>query len=263
MSLHIAVKRLVGNQQRCLSAFASWVVYQSSDLLICNKPGGISVQGGPGVNSCLNEMAIKYLTESKQNENCKPYLLHRLDRDTSGLVMFAINAKAAAFYSKMFQQRKISKEYVAVVHGLIPESLKSSTWSSSTISLPLLTEKIGFMDRTFVDLQRGKESTTILKLIKEHPSKKFSLVQLQPQTGRKHQLRAHCSYLNIPIVGDNKYGVYRPKDGNLERKPPLLCLHAYSMKVPSRHDVKAGEFLHFKAPLPLHFLSFFPGFVDK
>lgn len=237
---------------------SSWILYASTDILVINKPSGLAVQGGLTCANNLNSMVFEYV-RSNSHENIKPFLLHRLDKDTSGVVLFAINEKAAAFYSKLFRERKIKKEYVAVVHKATQSKLKRD--EIQRISYPLVNEQVGSFDRTYVDVQRGKEAITDCKLIAEDDSRKYLLLKLMPQTGRKHQLRVHCAFLNHPIVGDNKYGLYQSKRSTLSDKSKL-CLHALSISFPQFNKNGQESFIKIIAPLPLHLQTFFPNVRD-
>lgn len=179
------------------------------------------------------------------------HLLHRLDRDTSGLVLFAKDKETAAHFGSLFHSRSIKKTYLAIVHGRWPFNE-----AHKQFSLPLSIEKLGQVDRTFVDLEQGKESLTDMEVLAEHPSQKYTLLKLHPRTGRKHQLRVHCSHLRFPIVGDAKYGVHnrlsttqKGKSRSTATEVPL-CLHAYQVQV--------GNEVFPVANPPKHFESFFP-----
>lgn len=231
------------------SKLSAWIVFESKSLIVINKPSGLPVQGGTKVMDSLDALVRRHL--QSQAPSSTAHLLHRLDRDTSGLVLFAKNKETAAQFGSLFQSRSIKKTYLAIVHGRWPFDEEQRR-----VSLPLTVERLGHVDRTFIDLEGGKESLTDIEVLAEHPSQKYTLLKLHPRTGRKHQLRVHCSYLRFPIVGDTKYGVHNRVSTAGKGKPASkaittpLCLHAY--------EVQVGDQAFPVASPPKHFESFFP-----
>lgn len=231
------------------SKLSSWIVFESKSLIVINKPSGLPVQGGTRVADSLDALVRSHL--QAQESTSTAHLLHRLDRDTSGLVLFAKNKETAAQFGSLFQSRSIKKTYLAIVHGRWPFDE-----AQRRVALPLTVEKLGQVDRTFVDLECGKESLTDMEVLAAHPSQKYTLLKLNPRTGRKHQLRVHCSHLRFPIVGDTKYGIHNHITAAGKGKPlskaitTPLCLHAY--------EVQVGDEAFPVASPPKHFESFFP-----
>lgn len=220
------------------------IIAENDDLLVINKPPGLNVQGGSRVVLSLNDMVsqfVQFRDSSKQ-----VHLLHRLDRDTSGIVLFAKSKQSAAYYSAQFQARKMHKRYLAIVHGILREK-------QGVLDFPLSLHKIGAIDRICVDVENGKKALTTFRVKAEHKSNKYSLLEMSPETGRKHQLRVHMSHINHSIVGDPKYGLHmyhNTKDGG---SLPPLCLHAQYISFLDR----TGNEMQYSAPCPAHFQSWF------
>jgi len=168
------------------------ILYRDENILILNKPAGIAVQGGNKVKISIDDLA-EYLKFDLPN---KPKLVHRLDRDTSGVLVMARNDLTAKVLSSMFKASgTIKKCYLALCNGY-PARLEG------TISMPLVKVKL---DKEIMcySQDKGDEAITNYKVLQHN--EKFSLIQLQIVTGRTHQVRAHCATSGIPIVGDGKY----------------------------------------------------------
>ncbi|RED52511.1 RluA family pseudouridine synthase [Aestuariispira insulae] len=215
----------------------SLVIYKDKDVLAINKPSGLAVQGGTKMERHLDGMleALTYDAEEK------PRLVHRLDKDTSGVMLLARNRQSASDLGKVFKGRETRKIYWAILVGL-PEM------DSGTITLPLakLPGKAG--ERMVVDTEEGKPSVTEFRVL-ERAGKRLCLVALWPKTGRTHQLRVHMAALGTPILGDGKYGGQDAFiDGDeIEKR---LHLHAREIDIP-------GSNARVKAPLPDHMKTTF------
>ena len=163
------------------------VIYKDDDILAINKPAGIPVQGGSKVAYSIDDAANHLKFDYEQ----KPRLVHRLDRDTSGVLLLARNRKAAVELMHLFQGKSIKKEYMAVLHG-VPHP------QHGKMACPLPKEGKDGKERM---LNSSSEYEVL-----DYAFKKASLVRLSPITGRKHQLRIHCAnLLKCPIIGDDKY----------------------------------------------------------
>lgn len=220
------------------------IIAENDDLLVINKPAGLNVQGGSRVVLSLNDMVSQFV--QLRDSSKQVHLLHRLDRDTSGIVLFAKSKQSAAYYSAQFQAHKMHKRYLAIVHGILREK-------QGVLDFPLSLHKIGAIDRICVDFENGKKALTTFRVKAEHKSNKYSLLEMSPETGRKHQLRVHMSHINHSIVGDPKYGLHmyhNTKDGD---SLPPLCLHAQYISFLDR----AGNEMQYSAPCPAHFQSWF------
>ena len=167
------------------------ILYQNEDMLVINKPSSIPVHpsGRFHFNTLVNILRIQYKYEDLLT-------VHRLDRLTSGVMIFARNSKKSCQLSKLLQKREISKEYVCLVNGEFPES--------AVVDEPIkcVSHNIGVCQIT-CDQDEGKASETIFKLLAFNG--KHSLVKCQPKTGRMHQIRVHLQYLGFPIVNDPIY----------------------------------------------------------
>jgi 23S rRNA pseudouridine955/2504/2580 synthase len=179
---------------RHVEMLESWKIYETEDFFAINKPSGIASQGGVGI-----VIHIAMLIESIEDA----YIVHRLDKETSGVMIIAKNRQAAVWISDRFKKRDVSKYYLAAVEGKAPEE--------KYIDLSL-TKK----GNVVVD-EDGKNAITHLKLVEYSQKEDISIVLLKPETGRTHQLRVHCAEIGYPIVGDKIYG-------NESRETPM-CLH--------------------------------------
>jgi 23S rRNA pseudouridine955/2504/2580 synthase len=220
------------------------VLYQDEDLIALNKPPGLAVQGGTKTAKHIDGMldALKFGSEER------PRLVHRLDRDTSGVMVVARTAKAAAALAKAFQSRDMQKIYWALVMGH-PEH------PAGTISAALAKSAASGKERMEWDDDEGKSAVTDYRVV-DTTARKFSWLELMPRTGRTHQLRAHCMLIGTPIVGDAKYTIRQSDpnqvvdlhEGLLADVADRMCLHARSLVIerPGRKP------LTLIAPLPKH-----------
>ncbi len=188
-----------------LISYTHDVIENNKNFIIINKPAGIPVQSG--TKSFKN--IIDILKDTKYFLNSKPFIVHRIDKDTSGILIIAKNRKYAQFFTTLFRIKKIHKSYLAITHGKILKTKET------------LKEDLIYYEKKKKITQKA---LTHLNLIKSNNL--YSLVELKPITGRKHQIRRHLLNLGNPIVGDNKY--FLPKFGNLKFKD--LMLHAYKIK---------------------------------
>lgn len=202
------------SEETCLepqAAPAIEIVYEDDELLVVEKPAGLLVHAvkGQQPQATLAQFAAARTSDPDPD---RPGIVHRLDRDTSGLIIIAKTATAKAFLQEQFRSRQVHKTYQLLVEGHLrqPEAL---------IDLPI-GRKSDSAKRTV--MPTGREAQTKYKVLLEFP--KYSLVEAYPQTGRTHQLRVHFNHLGHPIVGDNLYG----------HKPPVglkrLFLHATSLE---------------------------------
>lgn len=170
------------------------IVFENDDLLVLNKPYGLSVQGGTGVKYCLMDF-FSILSDKKLR------IVHRIDKDTSGILLLAKNVETAVKLTEMFKKREIHKRYLAVLSG-IPMK-KSGT--IKTYIFQSLEDNIGYNARTTEERMNGKQAITKYNVIRTNKQKNLSLVEFFPLTGRKHQIRLHAQHIKCPIVGDEKY----------------------------------------------------------
>jgi len=198
----------------------SLVIHEDAAVLALNKPAGLSSQGGRGQVHTLDELLYAF---AKASGN-RPRLVHRLDRDTSGVILTARTQPAAGFLGKAMMARKFSKTYLALVGPAPPEPRQG------TIDLPLRREEIGreaFMRICEPDHPDAEPSLTRYRTLAEGEG--AALVELRPETGRMHQLRVHLAHLGRPILGDPKYGGALTLNG---QPVPRLMLHASALEFP-------------------------------
>ncbi|MBN9543472.1 MAG: RluA family pseudouridine synthase [Alphaproteobacteria bacterium] len=198
------------------------ILYQNEDIIIINKPIGIAVQGGSKVQMSLDDM----LPALQFNATEAPKLVHRLDKDTSGVLVLARTHQAAVRLSAMFKKDQVDKTYLAVCVGK-PKRNK------------------GVIDMPIEVMGQKKDAKTLFNVL-DHYGNDLSLIEFKPVTGRKHQIRIHASRaLNTPILGDGKYGGESAFVDGLNIK---LHLHARNIKLMDKTliDITAPIFPHMK-----------------
>jgi RluA family pseudouridine synthase len=201
------------------------IIHQDNHLLILNKSSGIAVQPegwDPGA---------PYLVKSLEERYEKIWVVHRLDKVTSGVMVFARTAEAHRSLNTQFERHTVEKVYLAMTEGLPP-------WNEHT-ARHMLQPNVGRAHRTVVVRKRGKKSETHLKVLQRGPT--HALLEAQPRTGRTHQVRAHLTALGYPLVGDSLYGA---AETELITRP---ALHALSLKF---SHPGSGQQVLFRAPLP-------------
>jgi 23S rRNA pseudouridine955/2504/2580 synthase len=219
------------------------ILVQDAEVLILNKPPGLAVQGGTGLERHLDAMLDALTFDAKE----RPRLVHRLDKDTSGVLVLGRTPKAAAWLAHAFKSRSARKVYWALVAGL--PSPRDGEIDAPLSKLPGSGgEKMG------LDAEEGKKAITLFRTV-DHAGDKVSWLELEPQTGRTHQLRVHCALLGVPILGDGKYGGAEAnvQGSGVSRK---MHLHARSIEL-ERPD---GKLLTATAPLPEHMKASFKFF---
>ncbi len=207
---------------KLLEEFAQNIIFENKYFIALNKPTGLAVQGGSGIFLSVDKLASQYLENHQQGP---AYLVHRLDRETSGLLLIAKTLPVAKELTALFKERQIKKTYEALVIGLV----KNST---GTIEHKLLKDANGQVD---VCALNGKPALTHYQKRKEYQLRQADSVNegspltvthliLKPTTGRLHQLRVHTKAIGHPILGDRRYSNAREsaKPYNISR----LCLHA-------------------------------------
>jgi len=199
------------------------LLYQDEHLLVVNKPAGLLSVPGRGVDKQDS------LISRVQREFEDALIVHRLDMATSGLLVLARDALSHRALSMQFQQRQVSKEYVAVVYGVPVEK-------GGLIDLPLITDWPN-RPKQIVDFINGKASQTRYRILDTDSVQKRSRLSLMPITGRTHQLRVHCQFLGYPIVGDR---LYAPME--LSQVEDRLLLHAQRLGFTHPHSDEALSF---------------------
>ena len=218
------------------------VLYRDDHLIVLDKPFGLAVQGGPGITRHLDGM----LDGLREEGQPRPRLVHRLDRDTSGVLLLARTPGVAAKLSAAFRGRTVQKTYWSVVAGR-PVPVEGR------IDLPLVKYSGARGERSVPaarDDEDGQRAVTDYRTL-DHAGQKLTWLELSPVTGRTHQLRVHCVAMGTPIVGDRKY--HEPdqngaKSAVIEGLPDKLHLHARALDLPH----PAGGRLVVEAGLPAH-----------
>jgi len=218
------------------------VIHKDAEVLVLNKPAGLAVQGGTGTERHLDGLLDALAFDAPE----RPRLVHRLDKDTSGALLIARTSRAAAFFAKSFSGRTARKIYWALVMG-VPDI------EDGFIELPIGKQPGTGGEKMQVDMEEGSPARTRYRVI-EQAGNRCAWVELQPFTGRTHQLRVHMAAIGHPIVGDGKYG--GPDaflTGAVSRK---MHLHARRLIIT---EPKAGEGtggkLDVTAELPPHFAA--------
>ena len=207
----------------------SLIIYEDDEMVVINKPAGIPVQKGTNQHKALDALYDAYYQGSKTR------LVHRLDKDTSGILVLARTLPMARWLTQAFKERSVHKTYWALVCG-VPQK------KEGLISLPLTKKADPAFEKVHVDHVEGLHATTYFRII-EVVEDKFAWLELSPKTGRTHQLRVHCAEgLETPILGDGKYGGKEAYP--LGRTP--MHLHASSLTIP----LPKGKTVTFEAPLP-------------
>ena len=219
------------------------ILYEDDELYVFNKPHGLASQGGSGTKRHVDGL-LKSLP-NKQGE--APRLVHRLDRDTSGVLVVAKTRAAATHFGKVFQSRGAQKIYWAIVYGV-------PTPQQGSISCFLAKQLVGDNEQMVVVEQNhpGAQHSKTLYSTTDTAARRFAWVTLKPVTGRTHQLRVHMQQLGHPIIGDPRYFDIE----NWQGAPGLgdgLHLHARRIRLPLR----SGKLLDVSAPLPPHMVQSF------
>ncbi|TYT75369.1 RluA family pseudouridine synthase [Desulfobotulus mexicanus] len=199
------------------------IIFENEGLLALEKPEGIAV-----IPERHNERAcLLHIIEEELGKRL--FVVHRLDKEVSGILLFAKTAQMHRYLNLQFEQRRVQKTYMALVHGC-PEEKAGSIHAS--------IRAFG-SGRMGIDPEKGKVSLTRWEVIREARDK--SLIAAFPVTGRRHQIRVHLYHIGHPIVGDLRYG-----DKNLQKNYPRLMLHAHGLECP----MPDGGILRLDSPVP-------------
>lgn len=198
-----------------IKKFKDSIVFENQNLVAINKNIGLAVQGGSGIKTSIDDIILNI------DPNFK--LVHRLDKDTSGILLIAKNRKAADLLTLAFKEKTIQKTYLAVVKGIPSQK-------SGKIDVPLLKKYHGKIEKVYPDKINGKKALTNYKLIKSFKDQDISLLEVSPVTGRTHQIRVHLKEIGHPIIGDFKYGNKNTDFANL-RLEKRLYLHAFKIEM--------------------------------
>jgi 23S rRNA pseudouridine1911/1915/1917 synthase len=208
------------------------IIYEDKDILVIDKPAGLTVHPAPGHSShtLVNAILAHYPSLAMSNELVRPGIVHRLDKDTSGLIVIAKNDPAREYIAAQFKSRAVTKVYLVLVKGILsPEQ--------GIIEAPIGRDP--HSRQRMAIIEAGKEASTRYQVQKYLDD--YTLVEVTPLTGRTHQIRIHLSAIGYPVVGDLIYGV---KSAYLDRQ----FIHAYRLgfRLPS-----TKQYQEFSSPLPI------------
>lgn len=210
----------------------SMVIYKDENIIALNKPSGLAVQGGTNTTRHIDGL----LEALKFENNEKPKLVHRIDKDTSGILLLARNRKYADILTKAFREHSIQKTYLALVRGC-PDRFEGI--------IDFALEKVG---ERMLAVQGGQKAVTEYRVL-DNAAKKYALLETKPLTGRTHQIRVHLETMGTPILGDSKYfGAERLRLSEVADK---LYLHAYKIDLSVIYNKK----MIITAKLPKHFAA--------
>lgn len=232
------------------------IVYQDSEILIINKFAGLSVlpegwdKDAPYLVKMLKEQfgnpstALRHALRQDNSPGQGVWVVHRIDKITSGIIIFALTAEAHRSLNIQFEKHQVEKTYHAILNGL-------PKWDEKITKFPLRVN-VGHKHRTMVDNKNGVRSETRFRILKRYPSS--ALVEAMPMTGRTHQIRVHAYALGYPLLGDVLYSAPETK------VIPRPALHAYSLKF--THPT-TNEMMTFQAEYPEDFQSAVNTLRDK
>jgi len=209
------------------------IIYEDGDLLVVDKPAGLAVHPAPGhpAHTLINAL-LSHLSELPDTGSpLRPGIVHRLDKDTSGLMLVAKNVSAHATLSDQFKKRSVTKAYLVLVKGHL-------TPDEGIIEAPIGRDPRHRKRMAVVAEGRGRQARTEYRVV-EHIDD-YTLLEVKPETGRTHQIRVHLSAIGYPVVGDPTYGVKSP---SLSRQ----FLHASRLGF---HLPSSGEYVEFESGLP-------------
>ena len=248
------------------------VVYEDADLAVINKPAGMMVHAGSGQNddarsrgTLVNALLFRFKALSATGGDLRPGIGHRLDKDTSGLIVVAKNDRTHAALAEMFSSRQIKKTYIALVQGAVERA-------KGTINASVGRDPVRRTRMTAKPLGDARTAVTHYEVVRRLANRfgKFTLVRVRIETGRTHQIRVHMASIGHPVVGDTLYGgsgqltdqvasnVVQSKAARRKSEPERLklgrnFLHAARLEFP---HPKTGKLLQLEAPLPTELETF-------
>ncbi len=216
------------------------ILYETDDYIVVDKPSGMAVHGGSGVNSGLVERLRQLRPKVRRLD-----LVHRLDKETSGCVLLAKKHSSLVYFFDIFKERKVNKIYYALVHGHWDEKI-------DTIDLPLSRTETKDGQRVVkVDKREGKKALT--RILSVQKIGDYSLLEIKLETGRTHQIRVHTRAMGHPIVADKKYGYMIDDKKLLAKGVGKLLLHAGKLEF---YDEKQQKLISIEAKLDSRFDEF-------
>ncbi len=222
------------------------IVYEDDDVIVVNKSNGMVVH--PAVGNKNGTLVNALMHHSKNlssiNGEFRPGIVHRIDADTTGLLMVAKNDYAHEFFSKQLQEKTITRKYVALVWGVIPND-------TGVIDAPIMRDK-NDRKKMAVGTHNSKDAITHFKVLERYS--RATLIELKLETGRTHQIRVHMNYIGYPVVNDPVYGRRKIIDKTGQ------CLHAKTLGF---IHPKTKEYMEFESPLPECFLNILNKFKEE
>jgi len=224
------------------------IVYEDADLAVINKPAGMMVHAGAGASddarnrgTLVNALLHHLGSLSGVGGALRPGIVHRLDKETSGLILVAKNDDAHRKLSAQFAAREVKKKYVALVHGWVKKD-------SGTLTQSISRDPVRRMKMT-ARIEGGRAAVTHYRVVRRLDTKfgKFTLLDVKIDTGRTHQIRVHVAAMGHPVVGDTMYGAPKQARGNAVIGPPRNFLHAAELEF--RHP-QTGVVIALKSELP-------------
>lgn len=206
------------------------IIYQDDNVVVIDKPAGILTHSKGALNDEFTVAEFLRPLTSYHSDTNRPGIIHRLDRDTSGVIIGALNDETASLLQRQFSDRKVKKTYYAVVDGIPKEP-------EAIINLPIARHPTA--PSTFRVSAGGKSAQTAYRVIATNGNK--ALVELKPHTGRTHQLRVHMAHIGTPIHGDRVYG----------KAADRLYLHAASLEI----TIPTSDRRTFESPVPSEFMT--------
>ena len=214
------------------------IIHNDDDIVAFNKPAGLAVQGGTGIRKSVDKMAAALFPYDKVS------LVHRLDKETSGVLVVAKNQRAAQFLADAFQNKKAHKEYLALLNGKV--NPKSGTIDNFMLKGQVFDAPVRLNNGTGPRPQRAITDYKVLS----NPASTLSWVQFSPKTGRTHQLRLHSALtLKAPIVGDDLYGRRQNVDSVLQSMLSTNNLFLFAHKITFQHP-SSGRVMTLRATVP-------------
>jgi 23S rRNA pseudouridine1911/1915/1917 synthase len=248
------------------------VIYEDGDLAVVNKPAGMMVHAGSGQNeearnsgTLVNALLYRFKALSSTGGDLRPGIVHRLDKETSGLIVVAKNDRAHAALAKMFSSRQIKKTYIALVQGTVERA-------KGTINASVGRDPVRRTRMTAKPMGDARTAVSHYEVVRRFTNRfgKFTLVRVRIETGRTHQIRVHMASIGHPVVGDTLYGgagqltdqaasqAATSKAARRKAEPERLrlgrnFLHAASLEFP---HPRTGKLLQLEAPLPVELEAF-------
>jgi 23S rRNA pseudouridine1911/1915/1917 synthase len=209
------------------------ILYEDNDLMVIDKPAGLTVHPAPGhPDYTLANAILSHLPEIPDTgDRQRPGIVHRLDKDTSGLIIVAKNSQAHQNLTDQFKNRTVSKTYLTLVHGFLRPD-------TGTIEAPIGRDRSHREKMTVTDASHGRAARTSYR-VRQHIGN-YTLLEVKPETGRTHQIRVHLTAIGFPIVGDGTYGA---KSALLDRQ--FLHAHRLRFQLPS-----TGQYVEYTSELP-------------